>query len=434
MKNIWKRIKRGPNLWAFIGSIIAGAGTLTAIYLFDGVTASMSGTSLSAGPALLAAVLEALWTGILGGGLLGIFLIHPLILTLQNLFFLFRKGTAEVRRVERRTESVTIALGIIYTGLYDWMFSGSTSGIQFRSDWQEVLHNGQMHTPIWTESALTIAVISCVGVLGYLMLSKRDINRLPPLLTVLGISAIYLGIGMCMLWIVQVMGEEWLFCLFPFNCVLIGGKTIRRAVEEWQGSEESRIREWNKPYLKWLNDVLLDASHWPVAALILMLPLLGILIGILALLGQQPDRVIRAWTETGDWRLSQQVPPPNVMFDEHYLCTVAAQGHPEVVKPLRTGVRNGHRVVVNRQLCVANAFEQILEERAAWLHGPIRRFYDRYGFPVARLIRSSQAADLVYYMMKPLEWLFLVVLYLVDEKPENRIAVQYPHAPVPEWR
>ena len=144
--------------------------------------------------------------------------------------------------------------------------------------------------------------------------------------------------------------------------------------------------------------------------------------------------MIRAWTETGDWRLSQQIPPPNVMFDEHYLCTVAAQGHPEVVKPLRTGVRNGHRVVVNRQLCVANAFEQILEERAAWLHGPIRRFYDRYGFPVARLIRSSQAADLVYYMMKPLEWLFLAVLYLVDEKPENRIAVQYPHAPVPKWR
>lgn len=434
MKKIWKRIKRRPNLWAFIGSIIIGAGTLTAIYLFDGVTASMSGTSLSAGPALLAAVLEALWTGILGGGLLGIFLIHPLILTLQNLFLLFRKGTAEVRQMERRTESVTIALGIIYTGLYDWMFSGSTSGIQFRSDWQEVLHNGQLHTPIWTQSALTIAVISCVGVLGYLMLSKRDINRLPPLLTVLGISAIYLGIGMCVLWIVQVMGEEWLFCLFPFNCVLIGVKTIRRAVEEWQGSEESRIREWNKPYLKWLNDVLLDASHWPVAALILMLPLLGILIGILALLGQQPDSVIRAWTETGDWRLSQQVPPPNVMFDEHYLCTVAAQGHPEVVKPLRTGVRNGHRVVVNRQLCVANAFEQILEERAAWLHGPIRRFYDRYGFPVARLIRSSQAADLVYYMMKPLEWLFLVVLYLVDKKPENRIAVQYPHTPVPEWR
>lgn len=434
MKNIWNRIKRGPNLWAFIGSIIAGAGTLTAIYLFDRVTAPMSGTSLSAGPALPAAVLEALWTGILGGGLAGIFLIHPLILTLQNLFLLFRKGTAEVRRVERRTESVTIALGIIYTGLYDWIFSGSTSGIQFRSDWQEVLHNGQMHTPIWTQSALTIAVISCVGVLGYLMLSKRDINRLPPLLTVLGISAIYLGIGMCVLWIVQVMGEEWLFCLFPFNCVLIGVKTVRRAVEEWQGPEEGRIREWNKPYLKWLNDVLLDASHWPVAALILMLPLLGILIGILALLGQQPDSVIRAWTETGDWRLSQQIPPPNVMFDEHYLCTVAAQGHPEVVKPLRTGVRNGHRVVVNRQLCVANAFEQILEERAAWLHGPIRRFYDRYGFPVARLIRSSQSADLVYYMMKPLEWLFLAVLYLVDEKPENRIAVQYPHAPVPKWR
>ena len=27
--------------------------------------------------------------------------------------------------------------------------------------------------------------------------------------------------------------------------------------------------------------------------------------------------------------------------------------------------------------------------------------------------------------MKPLEWFFLAVLYAVDVKPENRIAVQY---------
>lgn len=33
--------------------------------------------------------------------------------------------------------------------------------------------------------------------------------------------------------------------------------------------------------------------------------------------------------------------------------------------------------------------------------------------------------DLIYYLMKPLEWLFLLVLYLVDRKPENRIAMQY---------
>jgi len=29
-------------------------------------------------------------------------------------------------------------------------------------------------------------------------------------------------------------------------------------------------------------------------------------------------------------------------------------------------------------------------------------------------------------------WFFLMVLYLFDPKPENRIAVQYPHAPIPK--
>ena len=27
--------------------------------------------------------------------------------------------------------------------------------------------------------------------------------------------------------------------------------------------------------------------------------------------------------------------------------------------------------------------------------------------------------------MKPLEWIFLIFLYLFDQKPENRIAIQY---------
>jgi len=34
-------------------------------------------------------------------------------------------------------------------------------------------------------------------------------------------------------------------------------------------------------------------------------------------------------------------------------------------------------------------------------------------------------SDVVYVMFKPLEWAFLLVLYVFDEKPENRIARQY---------
>ena len=134
---------------------------------------------------------------------------------------------------------------------------------------------------------------------------------------------------------------------------------------------------------------------------------------------------MRAFTETSDWNLSQQVAPQNVYFDEHYLCTVAAGGHRTVVKPIRMGLRHGRPVVVNRQLLVANAFEQMLEERVPRTHRVIRRLYDTYGFPIAKLIRSQWAADAVWFLMKPAEWFFLAVLYLNDRHPEDRIALQY---------
>ncbi|XKR51623.1 DUF6688 family protein [Enterococcus faecalis] len=95
------------------------------------------------------------------------------------------------------------------------------------------------------------------------------------------------------------------------------------------------------------------------------------------------------------------------------------------MKPQRMGIRHNHQVVVNRQLCVANAFEQILEEKVPKTHRFIRKNYDTYGFPIAKKIHSPYVADLVYLMMKPAEYFFLLVLYLVDIKPENRIALQY---------
>ena len=156
-----------------------------------------------------------------------------------------------------------------------------------------------------------------------------------------------------------------------------------------------------------------------------MWPLLGIVLCFLMLFGQKPDYLIKAWTETADWRLSQKTAPPNLYKDQHYLCTVAAGGHNRILKPIRMGERHGHRVVVNRQLCIANAFEQILEERTPRFHKCVRHIYDTYGFSIAKLIRTKTAADIVYLLIKPLEWFFLIVLYLCDTKPENRIAMQY---------
>ena len=202
---------------------------------------------------------------------------------------------------------------------------------------------------------------------------------------------------MCVLWTVQTFqpdrGGVYLY-LFPINCILIAVKVIRRTI--WQELYPDPGQEQAKDTLGKMKSLLRNSANWPWLAFLFMVPLLGILLLVLMLFGQEPDSIIKAWTETSQWTLSQKVSPQNLTYDEHYLCTAAAGGHPGIVKPIRRGVRHGHEVTVNRQLCVANAFEQILEERIPRLHRCIRNAYDRYGYPLARHINSPLAADVVY--------------------------------------
>ena len=49
-------------------------------------------------------------------------------------------------------------------------------------------------------------------------------------------------------------------------------------------------------------------------------------------------------------------------------------------------------------------------------------------YPIAKHIKTAKAADITYLIMKPLEYFFVIFLYLFDTKPENRINIQYiPH-------
>ncbi|MEZ4920438.1 MAG: DUF6688 family protein [Saprospiraceae bacterium] len=41
------------------------------------------------------------------------------------------------------------------------------------------------------------------------------------------------------------------------------------------------------------------------------------------------------------------------------------------------------------------------------------------------VFNNKYVADLVYILMKPLEFFFILTLYTFDTKPENRIAQQY---------
>ena len=154
-------------------------------------------------------------------------------------------------------------------------------------------------------------------------------------------------------------------------------RLLLKKIREWNALMQNAEAEhfgtgkiYQNPMLRWCDSILRKAAWWPVLGLVLMFPLLGILIAILMLFGQAPDSVIKAFTETSDWNLSLRQAPQNVMYDEHYLCTVAAGGHEKVVKPIRLGRRHGHEVIVNRQLCIANAFEQVLEgERVTLTNG-----------------------------------------------------------------
>ena len=119
------------------------------------------------------------------------------------------------------------------------------------------------------------------------------------------------------------------------------------------------------------------------------------------------------------------VSPPPIQYEGHYLCTVAVNGHEKLVKPTRMGIRHGEKIVVNRQLCIANAFEQLLEDRTPRFHRAVRSFYDKYGYPISKHITTKLRADIIYIAMKPLEWVFLATLYLFDVNPESRISLQY---------
>ena len=356
--------------------------------------------------------------------MLGVFLIFPAAISVVNAAGIFCRQ--EHTKTFHAFALITLIGGALLSAIY---ISYDMPHIVWK-DWYEQLYNSQKHSPIFSEGILPLTAVAVSGLLGYLVLSSRRAYETPPLLIVLCMSAMYLWGIVCIVWIIQLSGPAGVpmdssvlpLTVLPANCLLIILREIRIKILEWNSPQNNHEqKEWTGSW----NELLHQAELWPSLALAGMLPILGVIMCVLALFGQTPDIFIRAFTETADWRLSEKIGPPNLEYDEHYLCTVAAGGHRKIVRPLRMGQRHGHRVIVNRQLQIANAFEQILEERTPGLHRRIRRIYDTYGLPIARLISTKWACDIVYLMMKPLEWAFLFVLYLSDIHPEDRIARQY---------
>jgi len=281
--------------------------------------------------------------------------------------------------------------------------------------------------------AMTMAVLSffLASAIALLISDVPTDVAATPLLAATAIGAMYMGVIWWGVFVYQLSLSSIIIpiAFYFFNLCLIVAAVVRDVVKAWQTIDEKKMPEQKlggrRPWTNRLRHFLYGSHNWPWLGAVAILPLSGLLLILLLLFGQGPDAAVKMFTDTADWRLSQRIPPPNVYFDEHYLCTVAAGGHPFLVKPIRYGERHGHRVIVNRQLATANAFEDLLAERLPRFHRRIRAFYDAWGYPIARHIRRPWLADLVYLVMKPAEWLFILILYCFDVDPETRIAMQY---------
>ena len=349
----------------------------------------------------------------------------PFVLTIINIINLFKKK----KIIENLTDTLTFVLGIILTNI---LFI--TLGFK---DYQEALivktvgtvDPFEMHTPIASWSMPTVFAIELMGIISYILIRIKKLD-LPPLVVVLSMSGIYICSIYMIIYIIQIskfISEPFVFYLtsFPINYILCSIRAIIQVIKKYKEKGIGGKKEYKSQVLNRINVILNNVDSWPVLAIVLMIPLLIILICIMLLFGQRPDEAIKAFLETSDWTLSQKISPPPIVEEGHYLCTVSLRGHKNIVKPTRMGIRRGKKIVVNRQLCVANAFEDLIKEKTPRFHHFVRYIYDKYGYPLSKHINTAWKADIIYILMKPLEWIFLIVLYLFDKKPENRINLQY---------
>jgi hypothetical protein len=288
----------------------------------------------------------------------------------------------------------------------------------------------QGYTAISGEHALTFLAYNILYLLSIIAVCVKGRN-LPPLALSLGIIFITIGIAINGVTVVQYFDTEncswrdggdgviWAFCHIMniiFSIVIL-------AVVIIQERKLAQCRQYKNKFLNKMNAII--GKHCFLWAFILLIPVFTIITLILILFGQEHDSLIKVWTETTTWTFSQREHPPYLEHKGHYLCTVAACGHPRIVKPLRLGKRHGNTIIVNRQLMIANAYEDMLKRHFGKLHGIIRFIYDKYGYPISKYITNKYASDAIYILMKPLELFFLINLYLFEPKPECLINKQY---------
>ncbi|MBR2282887.1 MAG: hypothetical protein IJ874_00485 [Ruminococcus sp.] len=320
----------------------------------------------------------------------------------------------------------------IFTILLGAVYSAALVGSIFElsgADYDEAIYYFQKHAILHTEYGYLIFIFTALGIAGLIVLVSAEPGHITPIVSAVSTGFTIVGLVLMAFINIQLMREPeyGLILLWLYYAVLIfiTARAVRFHITEQVRLNNEREAVFRTRVGKWLHRIMSSAAGMTAFTFAMILPVAALLEILYILTGQGVSGFIKAFTETADWTFSQQTPPPPLEYDGHYLCTVAAGGHKKIVRPLRYGKRLDHIIIVNRQLLAANAFEELIAEKAPGFHRAVRSFYNRHGYPVSKLITTQLRADVVYILMKPLEWLFILTLYLFDTNPEDRIAVQY---------
>ncbi len=292
------------------------------------------------------------------------------------------------------------------------------------------------YAPLSHSHLLTFITFLCLSLISLIVLSKRKL-ALPPLVITLCLALASIGVIIITFFTIQVSSHDSsrLFAsyehkvalslvAFPVCLILIHLRIIYNTIKHQ--ADLNKDIHFKSKFLNHLNSYLSRANSWPQISILLIIPLFIIVTIILVLFGQEPDSITKVFTDTATWKYSTEIHPPPVDDRHgHYLCTVAARGNPTLVKPITIGLRNGEPIIVNRQLQIANAFEQLIEELCPLTHKIVRRNYDEYGLNLSKRIDTEYLSNLTYLLMKPIEWMFLISLYLCYVDPEKQISIQY---------
>ena len=359
-----------------------------------------------------------------------------IFLCIRNCYFMFisphmtdeeRDAHKYINISEKINDLAVILLGAFFS--YLWIFVILLNNRVHLVDYDKPAYVGYFHNNLHSEYGITVVLTLFIALVSLVIIAAFKPENLPPVPQALCFGFTVLGEILFVFYIIQ-LGINYSIMILPLafylvNLIILTAKLTRRYIITHLEYKEINNTVYRFKIAEKLEKKLSSAASLTAFHFIMILPAALILIILYVLLGQGPDGVIKAFTMTADWTFSKQIPPPPIDYEGHYLCTVAAGGHEKIVKPVRYGKRRGETIVVNRQLLASNAFEDLIMERMPRFHKAIRGFYDKHGYPISRYITTRTRADVVYFVMKPLEWLFILFLYTFDTHPENRIAVQY---------